>query len=193
VGRIDDALDPSQLTKSGSRCLEELVYIATLGYEARVSTEWVVVSCTTSVETHFNRVLEALVDNSGLRDSKFGSALLDQILDDIFKNWESRLRWLNRGFNIAIAGDLAVQRYLTLVDLRNALVHGQGELTSQQQRSFIRLLSLKDKLARVLGVEFRGSIVVINDDVQARAVQICREVTMHVDKAVLTSYPSLVV
>jgi hypothetical protein len=193
VGRVDDALDPSRLTKSGVRCLEELAYVATLGYDALISTEWVVVSCTTSVETHFNRILEALVDDSGLRGNPFGNALLDQTSDDIFKNWESRLRWLNRGFGITITGDPAVQRYLSLVDLRNALVHGQGELTPLQQRNFVRLLSLKDKLKRTLGVEFRGSIVVMDHNVQVKAIQICREVTMHVDTAMLASYPSLMV
>jgi hypothetical protein len=191
VGGIDDALDPSRLTASGSRCLEELVYIATLAFEGKISTEWVVVASATAVETHFNRVLESLVDISGIRVNKFGDALLEEIADDIYKSWESRLRWLNRGFGVAIAGDLVMQNYLSLVDLRNALVHGQGELTPLQQRNIVKLLSMKDRLRRTLGIDFRGPAIVMNDSVQKRVVHICREVTMHVDRSVLAAHPSL--
>lgn len=193
MGGIDDALAPSRLTASGARCLDELVYIATLAFEAKISTEWVVVASATAVEAHFNRVLESLVDTSGIRASKFGGALLDEIADDIYKTWDSRLRWFNRGFGIVIAGDLVMQNYLSLVDLRNALVHGQGELTSLQQRNFLKLLSLKDRLRRILGVDFRGPVIVMNDSLQTKAGHICREVTMHVDAAVLAAYPSLLI
>lgn len=193
MGGIDDSLGPSRLTASGSRCLGELVYIATLAFEGKISTEWVVVAGATAVEAHFNRVIESLVDISKVRASKFGGALLDELADDIYKSWDSRLKWLNRGFGVAISGDLVMQNYLTLVDLRNALVHGQGELTPLQQRNFLKLLSLKDRLRRTLGVDFRGPVIVMNDSSQAKAVRICREVTMHVDRTVLSAYPSLLV
>ena len=193
MGRIYDSIDPSKLTRSGNRCLEELVYIAMLSYDARISPEWAAVSCTTSVETHFNRLLEALISGSGARDTKLGTALLEHTLDDMFKNWDSRLRWLNQGFGIAISGDTEVQDYLSLVDLRNALVHGQGELTQLQQRKFTQLLALKARLKRSLGVDFRGSHVIINDETQANALRISRRVTMHVDNSVLASYKNLAV
>jgi hypothetical protein len=170
-----------------------LVYIATLAFEEKISTEWVVVASATAVEAHFNRVLESLVEMSDIRASRFGSALLDENADDIYKSWDSRLRWFNRGFGVVVAGELVMQNYLSLVDLRNALVHGQGELTSLQQRHFVKLLSLKDRLRRALGVDFRGPAIVMNDSLQGKAVHICREVTVHVDKSVLAAYPEILI
>lgn len=191
MGSIGDSLDPSGLTRSGNRCLEELVYIATLSHENRISAEWVVVSCATAVETHFNRLLSALIDMSSAGLDRFGNALLDQALDDVFKTWPSRLRWLNQGFNISVYGDTEIQEYLYVVDLRNALVHGQGELTQIQQRNFSELLALKRNLTRTLGVRFRGVKVVMNEFVQTKVLRICRNATMYIDGAVLSSYPSL--
>src|ERR1700729_2895253 len=123
MGNAPGVLDTSGLTRSGIVCLEELVQIAVLAHETQVAAEWLVVTATTCVEAHFDRIINTLIMLSKIEDNSFGRSLLNDNYDDIFKSWDSRLKCLGQGFGVMLAGDQHVQDYRTLVDLRNAVVH----------------------------------------------------------------------
>jgi hypothetical protein len=184
-------MNSHELTRSGLLCLEELVQIAILSYGAPIASEWLVVTSTTCVEAHFDRLINALIASSRVSDSKFASALLDDNYEEIFKTWDSRLKWLDKGFGIGIAGDRPVQDYRTLVDLRNAVVHGQGHLTLFQQRNFAKFLALKQSLARLFDVNFMGTAVIFTDALHFKVIEACRLVVAHLDRAVLNLYPEI--
>ena len=185
------ALDPSRLTRSGIRCLEELVQISLLARETPMDSEWVVVTCVTCVEAHLDRIINALIGASNIRDSKFGGYLLVGNYDEIFRNWETRLRCLDRGFGIAIAGDRPMQDCRAVIELRHAIVHGQSNLTTFQQANFSRLLDLKRKLIRLLGVQFSGPKILLPADMATMVIEICRSVTVCLDAEVLRLFPSI--
>src|SRR5579859_291694 len=111
-----------------------MVQITLLDSQAEVPPDWLVVTCVTCVESHFDRVLRSLIAVSGVGENKFFNSMYEAIRDDIFKTWDSRLKWLDDGFGVAISGDSAIQDFRTMVDLRNAIVHGRGRLTEMQQR-----------------------------------------------------------
>jgi hypothetical protein len=191
MGSGSTALDPSRLTRSGVRCLEELVQIALLAYEARAASEWLIVTCVTCIEAHLDRIIDLLISASDLEDSKFGGFLLSGGYDEIFRNWETRLKCLDKGFGISIAGDRPMQDCRTLVELRHAIVHGQGNLTTFQQANFVRLLDLKRKLTRLLDVQFSGLKILLPADMGPRVSEICRSAAISLDRAVLAQYPSI--
>lgn len=179
------------LTRSGIRCLEELAQIALLAHGARVATEWIIVTCSTCVEAHFDRMINLLIETSQVEDNRLAKSLLAESYDDIFRSWDSRLRWLDKGFGVAVAGDRPVQDYRALVELRNAVVHGQGNLTALQQRNFSKLLVLKRRLTNLLDVHFAGPKILLPTGIESNIIEICRSVTVCLDSAVLALYPGI--
>ena len=191
MGGSTEILDPSKLTRSGIRCLEELAQIALLAHSTQVAPEWLIVTCTTCVEAHFDRVINLLIEISQVENNRFAKSLLVDGYDDIFRSWDSRLKWLDKGFGVAISGDRPMQDYRALVDLRNAVVHGQGNLTTLQQRNFGKLLTLKRRLTQLLAVQFSGPKVLLLTGIEPNIIEICRGVTVFLDSAVLALYAEI--
>ncbi len=184
-------VDLAKLTRSGILCLEELVQIAVLSSEAEVPTDWLVVTCTTCIESHFDRMLNSLISISDIEANRFASSLYQHGHDDIFKTWDSRLKWLDNGFGVAIAGDSSIQDFRTLVEVRNAIVHGQGHLTEIQQKNIQKLLDLKRRLTRLLDVQFSGHKVLLPAAIGPRIFRICRSAVVCLDTSVLKFYPAI--
>lgn len=155
------------------------------------SSEWVIISCVTSVENHVNRLLKSLVAANSMPENPFMAALLLEIGDDIYRTWESRLRWMSQGFGVALAGHTEVQEYLFVVELRNALIHGDRKLTPTQIRSLPKLLALKRDMARVLGVVFNGIEIRLDKHVTVNSLELARRFVIYLDTSVLAVYPKL--
>lgn len=191
MGGVGNIVDPSRLTNSGNRCLDELTQISLVVSGSEVMAEWVVSSVVTSVEAHFDRVLIALINASGIESSRFAAALLNEVSEKIFASWRARLDWFKKGFAISVAGDKPIQDLILLTELRNAFIHGNGELTALQGRSLLGLLQLKKKLSTSLNVGFQGNRVTVGPDVIAVAIKIARDAVVHLDSALRVEYPDL--
>jgi hypothetical protein len=191
VGSKSSSVDLTKVTASGILCLEELVQITLLDSQAEVPPDWLVITCATCVESHFDRVLRSLIAASGVRQNEFSNSLYEFLHDDIFKTWDSRLNWLKNGFSVTIAGDRTIQDFRTVIDLRNAIVHGQGHLTEMQQKNLQKLLDLKRNLTRLLNVQFSGDKVLIPPDIGLKVVRICRDAVIFLDNSVLQEYPNI--
>ena len=179
------------LTVSGERCLAKLADVALLVSDDDISPEWAVVSCTRSVEDHANQLLASLIESSGVDAHPFGAALLSGGQDDFYRTWDSRLAWLRDGFQIVVAGDREVQEFMLLVELRNALIHGNGELTRAQASRLDKMLNLRRRLTKLLGVEFDGRHVILSSQVADKSIALARAVVLHLDSAVLKVHPGL--
>jgi hypothetical protein len=181
----------TDLTRSGTLSLEELVQVTILSSQVEVPSDWIVVTCTTCIESHFDRVLNCLIEASGAGHDRFSNSLLENSRDEIFKTWDSRLKWLDSGFAVSIAGDRPIQEYRTLVELRNAIVHGQGSLTEIQLRNFQRLLDLKRRMTRLMEVQFHGHKVLLPPYIGPKVIQICRSAIVCLDTALLQAHPGI--
>jgi hypothetical protein len=149
----------------------------------QLAEESLVVACTTAVEAHFDRVLNELINRSQATSNLLFDALLTATRDDIFRSWDARLNWLNKGFGIAIATDAPTQRYRLVLDLRNSLVHGNGQLTDFQIRNFNRAHELRRQMNLHLGVQFNGRRLLLMGDTGAKAVEFSREMVVHLDES----------
>lgn len=191
MGGRSSSVDLTKLTASGILCLEELVQITLLDSQAKVPPDWLVITCATCVESHFDRVLRSLVTVSGVRQNRFSNSLYESLHDDIFKSWDSRLNWLKNGFGVTIAGDRPIQEFRTVVDLRNAIVHGQGHLTEMQQKNLQKLLDLKRSLTNLLNVQFSGPEIFIPSDIGLKIILICRNAVICLDNSALRACPNI--
>lgn len=179
-------INPSALSQSGERCLDRLVDIHFLG----LPTPQVFVPIASSVEVHVSAMVARLVVLSSISDNPFGAALLQEAERDLTRTWNDRYRWLNRGFGLQLSGDSVPQRFNTLVEVRNSLVHGDGQLSDDQHGLTLKkLVALKKDMKKHLGVTADGRLR-FGDDTKARAFAIAREYVQYFDQAVLKVYPA---
>lgn len=89
--------------------------------------------------------------------------MLTHLEDQFNQSWTARLRWLASGFGISLAGTEVDGDRATLVEARNAIVHGGGKLTARQTRSVGDALDLQRRLRDRMNAELVGHSLVLNE------------------------------
>jgi len=145
-------VDPSLLTHSGEACLGRLLALGGLG----LPPQHLATAVATAVEVHVSTTLARLISLSGLAEGQFGRAMIKELEDDFSKTWSARVAWFDKAFGITFAGNLQYQTFATLIELRNAVVHGDGQLTSQQTRDIRKVVQLRKDLNHKLDVQCGG-------------------------------------
>ena len=148
------AIDPAKLTLSGEHCLERLNVLVSLS----LPPAQFVTAATTVVEVHVSRIMATLVVLSEVADTRLGAAMLEELSDTLVGTWSARTKWLNSGFDISIAGTETYRDFDRLVEARNAISHGDGQLTDRQTRSLNRLLDLRKALLTKFEITSNGRL-----------------------------------
>lgn len=178
-------IDPSKLTESGERCVQRLSELGQL----HLPPAQLLTAIGTAVEVHVSRIIARLIVLSGVQDDTLGQALLEHAEQEINKSWSSRGKWLKQGFGVEYMGDPAYQSFDTLVELRNAVVHGDGSLSDQQQkRGLAALRTLRQAFAKRLDVEFYGRAK-YGPHSSILAMDIARSFVQEFDQKVICLYP----
>lgn len=180
-------IDPGELTESGECCLARLVELASLP----IPTPHVFAPIATAVEVHVSATLAVLVELSQVKLTPIGAELLNSVERDMSRSWPDRLRWLSKGFEIVIAGDSPTQIFLTLVHVRNSMVHGDGNLSADQRAMpLAKQTQMKKDMHRHLGVTVDGQLRFTPHSRQ-RAFAIARKFVSHFDRHVIDRYPAV--
>ena len=129
-------------------------------------------------------LIDDLVSASGVSATPFGSKLLKESVDDLHRSWDARNSWLSGGFNIHLAGSLEWQRLDVVVQVRNALMHGQGSLTDRQTKDSLAALRLRRRVEEVLMSQLEGRVVVLSDMAGRCAVEVSIAYVLFLDRAV---------
>lgn len=122
------------------------------------------------VEAYADGVLGRLIAQSGYDATTFGRAMLAELEDRIYQSWLERHAWLDKGFSVRVTGTPAAEGMQTVVDLRNALVHGNGKLTDRQSRDMAALIALEGRLWRALAVRTERGIVHCSSTTGVKAI-----------------------
>jgi hypothetical protein len=180
MGRVDVMRrDVRALTEEGLDQLAAMVQeLSTLHPPIRHT----VIAATTVAETFVDSSLALLIESSGIGKSPFGAALLQTVGDGFFQGWPDRLHWLNKGFGIEVGGTTAGQNLQTLIELRNALIHGGGTLTDRQSRDVPSLLELERRLRRLLHVQVEGGRISFVGPTDVVALQVVRTFMLEFDE-----------
>lgn len=181
-------IDPSRLTRSGENCLRRIDQLASL----RLPVEHFVTAMTAPVEAHVSRVISHLVRDSDMDRSALGRALLEEVESEMTQNWPNRTGWLARGFDIHVAGDLAWQRFDTVIQARNALVHGDGQLSDQQKAlALTKLIQLKKRLRDEMNVGWSRGRLAFDATSGAAAHDAARRFVADLDARIQATYPQV--
>jgi hypothetical protein len=184
-------VDPAGLTRSGEECLIRLVQLESELTVHTGSPPWLVVAVTTVLEAHTARLFTQLVGLSNVEATNIGKEMYKRLRKDMLSNWSSREHWLFGSLQIPLAGDTAYQNFMVVVELRHALVHGDGNLTEAQLAEFDKMLRLKKDLDRVLSVSCMGSRVTLSTETPERTIAAARSLLVALDGAVLVRYPAM--
>lgn len=153
----------------------------------------VVLTAHTIAEAYADAVLARLIDDSGYESTAFGRAMYAMLEDRIFGSWKERHDWLVKGFGVNFhESDAAKAKadVLTLADLRNAIVHGNGRLTERQSRDVVRLVSLEKRLRVAFDVRTEGRTLHMSPTTGRRALATARTYIGILDQTVRAQYPS---
>jgi len=149
----------------------------------------VIINAVSIVESYVDAALQSLIDASGIRDIPFADAMHAELQDAIYRSWDERFKWLARGFGVDLEGTTPQQEFLTLVDLRNALIHGQGKFTQRQTRDLAAVIELEHRLARVLDVEASKDGFLFGSRATPQTLSVARTLVLAIDDAVRRSHP----
>jgi len=143
------------------------------------------------VEAYVDDLLRALIAESGIGETAFGGALLAETRDGFHNSWKNRYGWLDRGFGISITGSKERQEFDVMVELRNALAHGDGSLSARQRANLLSMVTLESKLETTLCVQARGGGLRLTSDSATAAILICRRFVLCLDRATCSARPGL--
>jgi hypothetical protein len=157
--------------------------------DGTVPVPYAIVLSVTAVEAYADRVLEALVTDSGISQIPLGRMLLKEKKDRLHESWPSRHRLLAL-FRLAPVSNVR-EPFETLVDLRNAFAHGGHGLTPRQKQSLPALIGLESRMRQYLDVSSDGALLYYTQGTAERGVSICIAFIDAVDSAVQTEYGRL--
>lgn len=182
---MGSVIDPSVLTASGERCIARLTELV----ELRLPPAQLVTAIGTVVEVHVSGILAQLTSLSHIDEHQLGQAMLRRLQQEMNKSWASRAEWFKDGFSVAYKGRKAAQYFDVLVELRNAVVHGDGAASEQQaMKGTASLARMRRLFADRLNVEFRGQVEFAPTSA-ALAMDIARQFVADFDQMVLARFP----
>lgn len=182
------AVDPAKLTASGERTLRRLVQLASVA----MPPEQFFTALGTAVEIHVSRLIGYLVDLSDIDSSPFGRELLSTVEDDLTRTWNDRHRWLDRAFEVGVAGYGPGQRFDTVVEARNSVVHGDGRLSDQQLgRTMQKIIGLRARYKKELDIGLSAGQLDFAPTSRDLAHEAARRYIAFLDAAVLAKHPAM--
>lgn len=128
-----------------------------------LSPKDLVLTVVPEVETRIDEMLRELVSSSRFASTPVGSFLIKDKLDSYLQTWSERERILATMFGFNVSGSTVGQRFQLLLEVRNALMHGNGSLTLQQSKKFGTLLDLRKRLSKELCIEVQGKVLILDD------------------------------
>lgn len=145
----------------------------------------VIMTLLAEVELFVDDSLELLINTTNIESEPFGRELFKEHELSMYSSWKSRVRWLNAGFAVTLAGSHVSEQLDTLVELRNSFAHGGGGVTRFQRRDGLtKVLKREEQLAKVLNVQVSQHRFSLGSDTLSRSVGICRAYVVQMDSQI---------
>lgn len=146
--------------------------------------ESLVLSAVATTEAHVDNVIQRLIDEVAAQQSRLGAFLLAKAEGTFKQSWQARNDMLRGGFGIVVEPQLLTQNLQLVIDVRNALAHGDGSLTAQQVASWSKAVALRRDLQSRLGVSVSGRKISLTPESARTAVTILVDFICALDTAV---------
>ncbi|WP_223934573.1 HEPN domain-containing protein [Arthrobacter sp. StoSoilB5] len=128
--------------------------------------------------------LDEFIGKSYVLTTSFGRQLVQRNANSFHQSWDERNLWLDKGFGIALSQFSEAKSLTTIVEVRNAIVHGNNQLTDRQAKSLFKVLELKKRLSLDLQSELQGRVIVLKANAGQLAIEIAANFVVSLDEAV---------
>ena len=164
----------------------------------RVSARWnndvngQIVAVSSRVEALADRFIDLLIRDSGVDSTQLGKNLLQEYGDSFHQSWLARNRVLKNGFGIQAVSMPAWQDMELVIEVRNAIVHGDGGLTSRQAKDPASLITMRKRMAKLLRSDVQGRLVRLSDEAGVLSAEIAIRYATSLDEVVSAVRPAFV-
>lgn len=148
------------------------------------NAESAIVTSASLAESLVDQFIDLLVAKSNAGETRLGRRLLSRSADSFHQSWDERNGWLSGGFGVEMAGTREGQRLNTVIAVRNAIIHGDGQLTKRQIKNASAAISLRRGVRDVLASDVQGRRIMLSDNSGHRAMAVVSEYVLALDRAV---------
>ncbi|PCC43887.1 hypothetical protein CIK65_04645 [Brevibacterium aurantiacum] len=146
--------------------------------------EGAIVGAIATVEAYVDATVKRLIDMDSRTRSQLGNYLIDQYISELSRNWKSRHSVLRDGFGVFVESESVAQNLKIVVDVRNALMHGDGKLTDLQSAKWKSVVALRRDMANRLDIELQGRRLVLGEDSVKLACSILIEYVLQLERSI---------
>lgn len=119
----------------------------------------ILAACCALGEAFASSVLEERIEATNLEDHPLARFMLRELERDRTSTWKERGKWLRATGLCGLTGSSWYQDFVLLTETRNAMLHGNGQLTSRQAGQVSGLVDLRRKIKHRLGVPIFGTTI----------------------------------
>jgi len=142
-----------------------------------------IVAATALVESFVDDEISAVLERRKSSSTALELLLLRKFGGDFRRTWPDRVQFLEKGVGLGDVPSKLRQNLFLVIDARNAVVHGRGELTPNQLGNESKALILRRELARKLNVRSSGTRLQFADETSTASVRILIEFCYWLDEA----------
>lgn len=151
-----------------------------------------IVAVASRVEALADRFIDLLVVESGVASTQLGENLIREYNDSFHQSWSARNGILKKGFGIQSASMPTWNDMELVIEVRNAVVHGNGGLTAKQIKDSASLITMRKRILKILHSDVQGRTVRLSDNAGVLSVAIAIKYVLALDEAVSLVRPVIV-
>jgi hypothetical protein len=121
--------------------------------------DWWIVQGLAIVESCIDSLLASELDDEIQKLSELGRFLANGSRALEIDTWPSRLQLMQKALGLYIRPDRVAQDFRLVIEIRNALVHGNGCLTARQVSEYSKVIELRRNASRKLRIAIVGTRV----------------------------------
>ncbi|WP_101556975.1 MULTISPECIES: hypothetical protein [Brevibacterium] len=144
----------------------------------------VILAVISEVESSVDFILQEEIEESATGVSMISDYFVRKKLPDYFMTWSGRKELLRDLFRFNGFSNSVGQEFMLIVEIRNALVHGNGSLTELQCKDLKRMLNLKTGLSSKFSIGFSGRRLVLDSRICSEVCEACAKFLIEVDRTV---------
>lgn len=173
---------PMRISAHISAPTENAIYRLTQLQASGSPVAGVISSSVSITEVRIDAMIDSLVEAHPHAQSGFGSFMLGRVRSDLHLNWRSRTQALGKGFGVSPGVQQTSQRFDYLVDLRNAIAHGDGGLTAFQIARTSAGIELRRNIEKTFEIVVAGRKLKLNQRAGDIGVSIACEYLLAMDE-----------
>lgn len=171
-------------SKVSFRAEDAIFRLQSIGFGGR-PVEDLIISSVAIVDNLTTDLIDLALERSKISSTLLGQTLLEASIGGFQRSWPRKHEFLLKAFNIRIKDFAETKKFLTVVEVRNSLIHGDGSLTKLQFNTPANYISMKNNTKGFLNIDLQGKNFVFSNASRASITNICVQYSLKFDSLLL--------